>query len=657
MEVHFIAEDGIYCLLDMARCFPPEHSLVVMSEKDGVVYGANDVWFRMLRPELLTKLRGTGMYEPISPDSLTGWGRSEAELHEERVKMATEFLMGTSIPQLSDYFFNVNVDEVDISELFHRYGVNMRHIGLVFCSVRKQMESSAQTAYQFIVGDQLDPNFWHNTDNYIPRHKRADLRDMNSSSQKILERLYEEFTSRTIKNLLRRFLRGEESSFMSLDTFCTYLWTSEGRKRIDSEGCTRYGAIIPGSLKDNNIVFKDAFINAAARCGIVIASSSDVFTKHLETEVSFQMNDFSDFTCSIKKLPQLDIIQGKMHMEMSNRMEQANLIADCGGYRRSAMISFNIALKGFADFEKLRVALGRCCLDLIKVETVPERFLKTFYFTMRLCRDFSFPSIEQIFESVLDSIVENCPSDIFLQRMIDQILYKYPKRSPLSFLGVCKLVCLGIRVSEATLSFYCDGLTLSLVQSAHSKDNFSFLGGWVQSFTRKWLHLYHLVLLEVVAKGATEVPIAHLKRIRDQLQAQLIPKDKDFRNLPYIEQLLLTLNKISSFIFMHEDDPDKVEHALRLLEFLSKPIDVEKTLLADDWHHVTYLMKYFKVSSVWNLLFRAHFPLRESSPKFKLTGWVRLLRDYALSLFAPKTASTILSSGLGDVLVISPQDL
>ena len=110
-------------LLDMARALPPEHPAEAkhLEPIGGVVF------YRMLRPEYLARLKSLNM-PPLSADALSNWGTGTgSRMHNSNIRMATRFLVTTVIPQLADDIKqNQEMFKQSISSFVHKAGVNIR---------------------------------------------------------------------------------------------------------------------------------------------------------------------------------------------------------------------------------------------------------------------------------------------------------------------------------------------------------------------------------------------------------------------------------------------------------------------------------------------------------------------------------------------------
>lgn len=75
-------------------------------------------------------------YAPLSADAFTAFSRGDQEgwLRNREVTSATRLLLREVIPSMSQYLCSLSIHELqklDLSTECHRYGVNMRHLGLV----------------------------------------------------------------------------------------------------------------------------------------------------------------------------------------------------------------------------------------------------------------------------------------------------------------------------------------------------------------------------------------------------------------------------------------------------------------------------------------------------------------------------------------------
>eukprot|EP00466_Bigelowiella_natans_P016103 jgi/Bigna1/135819/aug1.31_g10527 len=166
VEAH-LGQDGRVYLLDLARTFPPEDAQV--TEHLPIV--GQPVFYRMVRPELLQILKREGDSPPLSPDAFTGFSRGDpdAEHHEKKATKATEYLLDHVIPDYARQLSALSLEDASrfrepVSSELHARGINVRHLGLLHGLVQP---------------------------------KAARVRDT----------LLVEMTARTLKNILRGWLR------------------------------------------------------------------------------------------------------------------------------------------------------------------------------------------------------------------------------------------------------------------------------------------------------------------------------------------------------------------------------------------------------------------------------------------------------------------
>jgi hypothetical protein len=133
LEGH-VGHDGRYYMLDFSRAMPPVHSGV----KD-----RPDHLYQQFRVEFM---RG-GHTEPLSPDACSMFGRHNASIHDKEIVKATEYLLQTHIPHVTQELVKEAANITDpttysISEQLHRRGVNMRYLGLVYQQIKMLHEDS-----------------------------------------------------------------------------------------------------------------------------------------------------------------------------------------------------------------------------------------------------------------------------------------------------------------------------------------------------------------------------------------------------------------------------------------------------------------------------------------------------------------------------------
>ncbi|KYQ91377.1 hypothetical protein DLAC_08332 [Tieghemostelium lacteum] len=94
IEIHE-GRDGRFYMIDFARCFPPEYPLTFKPKKNGSDKVGREIFYSMLRPELLRESE-----KPLSSDALSGWQTSPTadEDYNQDVIKITEKLHSEIIP-------------------------------------------------------------------------------------------------------------------------------------------------------------------------------------------------------------------------------------------------------------------------------------------------------------------------------------------------------------------------------------------------------------------------------------------------------------------------------------------------------------------------------------------------------------------------------
>lgn len=123
-----IGLDGRLYVLDLARSFPPEAPVPHLPE-------AAQTMDRLLRSEFVTWLRARG-FPPLNPDALSRWGSGDplfAE-HNQRVRDATALLLDEVVPRVAAQWAAAGagaIGQSDVGVEMHRAGISVRHAGLL----------------------------------------------------------------------------------------------------------------------------------------------------------------------------------------------------------------------------------------------------------------------------------------------------------------------------------------------------------------------------------------------------------------------------------------------------------------------------------------------------------------------------------------------
>jgi len=119
LEGH-LGNDGRLYAVDLARMFPPE--------TPNTKFFPGGFLFRLLRPELVRAFP-----KALSSDAFSGFGRDNAETHNNEVREATSFLHNTVIPNFASYLDSsstpLSIEQILVH--LHRNGINIRFLGEV----------------------------------------------------------------------------------------------------------------------------------------------------------------------------------------------------------------------------------------------------------------------------------------------------------------------------------------------------------------------------------------------------------------------------------------------------------------------------------------------------------------------------------------------
>ena len=209
----------------MAKCFPrcPAKDLKGKEKKAACtcaptrellpsVPGNVSIYWRLLRPELLLllkdkddllKAQGDRLYGDdlgvtgLSSDGFSTLAKNGGDRlqHDARIVVATTFMMEMQVPRVASALAarpnSKWSDGADLTAIFHRLGVNMRHAGAVWmllnnkCSELKKELKKAETEL-----------------------KKKELENELDEHESARRGVVQEMFTRTAKNLLRRDLRG-----------------------------------------------------------------------------------------------------------------------------------------------------------------------------------------------------------------------------------------------------------------------------------------------------------------------------------------------------------------------------------------------------------------------------------------------------------------
>jgi hypothetical protein len=292
VEVHK-NPSGDHFFLDLARCFPPESPTEVEKFND-LEFLATAVFFRMMRPELLQIIAGkkdeetSRSFGPVSPDSLSQWGKVGREEFNDMNVRVTRYLLQEQTKQAAVKLSKLHLHELEsltISKEFHHLGLNMRHLALV----RNSQWCKSQDLKMFLL---------------------------------------QEIVTRTLKNLMRKYLRKEILVGKSLADISNLMLLCLSSRRTEEmshfrnimveDMKKRFGSSTskifqPNSTEKESLErlsrshsISKIIFTVFLRVGIVI-ESDEVRKASSSPQFLFDDTDFSHFGSSVKKMPLFDI--------------------------------------------------------------------------------------------------------------------------------------------------------------------------------------------------------------------------------------------------------------------------------------------------------------------------------------------------------------
>jgi hypothetical protein len=359
LEIH-CSPIGFF-LLDLSRCFPPEDFAVVWNhdvriskeslENVPAELSSTSLWYRMLRPEFLQWLKAESKTGALSPDALSSWGKVDAIEHNSRVSKATELLLSTRVEEIVDFLFHVPLcskPSLPLNLIFHKFGMNVRHMGIVFLMLLKRADS-------------------------FPLYKWI-----------IIQRLFFiELTSRTIKSLLREFCRIREvSGNSSKETkIAQFLQSMQELPSLGQEDSLRtlfldrlvskfgYSAtnLVPFMAEPSfKAHWKEAILLAVETIGLLLTQKAIDNFRSSDELYAFTVSDFADFTVKIKNLCIFDrcsaiseIQRAEIAQKKYQERVELSFRANAIQYAGKSMISFGTPLD---DFE-IVVSQELVCLE------------------------------------------------------------------------------------------------------------------------------------------------------------------------------------------------------------------------------------------------------------------------------------------------------
>lgn len=464
MEVHRLhtaSGEDYYCLIDMARCFPPEMPNRIGISNPGFVF------FRMLRPELLQILKLKNVVEPLSSDSLTGWGRQESDIFESRLTKATNFLFQTQMRELCSYLYSNPSSTDNLSSVFHLLGVNMRHLGSVL--------AWTLCSEQYLMGKL-------HVDSILEVELNYHVLSNPILVDNIQHFLLIEIIFRTMKNMVRSCLRGAnffkseekimKTSILIKNFFGLHQQNSELFEKFASEIEYRYGKISATAFREYSKhpnfsqIIAFSLLKMLDRCGIVLSrncleSIEQISPRNNQGLIEFRKqipsnivgiiaitdNDIIDHHCTVKKLPFLDIIFAQVEIKKADFFQLEGFDKQAVlKYRDSAIKYLDSALSCDPHNEELIQMRYLQLIDSIGYDTEIKRFGLKLVHVLSHYLSYKLEFLKLIFLSVLRSELQDWMNSGTLNELTSVGLLKLPQ---FFYIPVAmKLSKLGIRVSK-----------------------------------------------------------------------------------------------------------------------------------------------------------------------------------------------------------------
>jgi hypothetical protein len=463
VEVHcskaYGLDQAVYFLLDLARCFPPEHGVVVASFDERPLISSS-VFFRMLRPELLTFLCKKNLSVPLSPDSLSKWGADDVS-QNDTTSRATEYLMkhqGKFLAAVLDQMNQSILENFDISVIFHTFGVNMRHLGIVAgdCTVRH-----------------------------------------------VQVRLLEEILSRTIKNMMRDFLRKCSGNIISslilfANEITSIISNTTNLKELLKAVEFRFGKYGKQLVERySNFITPPLLgrltVSSFSRCGIQLEENSRIYFQANPQEYVLTETDFVGFTSSVKKIPFVDSCRAHFLSFCAQRAHNAGNWKESKRLHLSALRTTEMSWKmcpGDEELFFLRVSESLRILQLGNLSfgeltsVMYEIFYPLLYYPDEYQPTYSSNFFESVFESLLGIRVDMSlvsQHDLSDFEIFCSILLENPRlhlSEELMMLTLSYFAASGYRLSESLMNVH-----IQLVEKVSSSNKEHTLERFFLGFT------------------------------------------------------------------------------------------------------------------------------------------------------------------------------
>jgi hypothetical protein len=473
LEVHHTI-DGAYYMIDLARCFPPESAQVVEKRNLSKPSPAS-AFFRLLRPEFLQVLKSPAInFPPLSSDANSRWGLEDAEFHNSNVEKATELLISRQIPLLVSFLdsFSVSqISQVNISIEFHRYGINMRYLGLV-------------------------------------------LQQLKNPEIQIF--LVDELLKRTLKNIFRRRLRQSSSfsnvvslvecansMYKALQIKAKFSVKDPHYSQVVQEISERFGSIATSAFERCYFTLPNTgkvVLFALRSCGINLSPSSSAELQQNLPGFHFVKFDFIGFTVDVKKMPIFETATARV---LVNESALARSRFQSQRLRVEAVAALNRIVASFPSDNEMKDFLIDQKLLLAKNAELPEELDR--FFLELLSFNISAAQCNLVFECFIANQIKFEPSQNLLA-----VLNKFATHlPPFLFMGFfLRCVSFQVELDEDTVSQFLNLLDFEKLGSSEA------FAGWLYILSFLHLSLYH--------GRSWKIPKSKIMRMRF-----FVPKDEN----------------------------------------------------------------------------------------------------------------------------------
>eukprot|EP01127_Copromyxa_protea_P019964 TRINITY_DN6585_c0_g2_i1.p1 TRINITY_DN6585_c0_g2~~TRINITY_DN6585_c0_g2_i1.p1 ORF type:complete len:2103 (-),score=378.73 TRINITY_DN6585_c0_g2_i1:26-5695(-) len=136
LEAYIGSDFRYYVTNGFWHVMPSEYPLPYISFGETITPKPQAVLYNLLRPSFVSKYES-----PLSPNALMAWTKNDPnkEALDTAVKNATEHLLNTVIPKFAQFLDTQDPTTSQLVSLVHQHGINIRHLGRVRSAVKSQV--------------------------------------------------------------------------------------------------------------------------------------------------------------------------------------------------------------------------------------------------------------------------------------------------------------------------------------------------------------------------------------------------------------------------------------------------------------------------------------------------------------------------------------